>query len=88
VVIRAGKELNVKTLAERRLAGERFAVVNIDGVEYATVVRPGVPGALRRARATTDPIERAPSVTRRVTARVTRWRDGDMRRRSCVAGLR
>jgi hypothetical protein len=26
-------------------------------------------------------------VTRRVTARVTRWRDGEMRRRWCVAGL-
>jgi hypothetical protein len=33
------------------------------------------------------PIESALSVTRRVTARVTRWRDGDMRRRWCVAGL-
>jgi putative transposase len=26
-------------------------------------------------------------VTRRVTARVTRWRDGEMRRRWCAAGL-
>jgi hypothetical protein len=88
VVIDAGQKLDVKTLTERRLAGERFAVVRIDGVVYATAVRPGVPGALQRARATTDPIEGALSVTRRVTARVTRWRDGDMRRRSCVAGLR
>jgi hypothetical protein len=52
-----------------------------------TVVRLGVPGALRRTLATTNPIESAPSVTRRVTARVTRWRDGDMRRRWCAAGL-
>jgi hypothetical protein len=37
--------------------------------------------------ATTNLIESALSVTRRVTARVTRWRDGDMRRRWCVAGL-
>jgi hypothetical protein len=37
--------------------------------------------------ATTDPIESALSVTRRVTARVTHWRDGEMRRRWCVAGL-
>jgi hypothetical protein len=51
------------------------------------VVRLGVPGALRRTPATTNPIESAPSGTRRVTARVTRWRDGDMRRRWCVAGL-
>ena len=51
------------------------------------MVRLGVPGVLRRSLATTNPIESALSVTRRVTARVTRWRDGDMRRRWCVAGL-
>ena len=50
------------------------------------MVRLGVPGVLRRTLATTNPIESALSVTRRVTARVTRWRDGDMRRRWCVAG--
>ena len=55
--------------------------------ETLTVVRLCVPGALRRTLATTNPIESALSVTRRVTARVTRWRDGDMRRRWCVAGL-
>jgi len=55
--------------------------------EMLTVVRLGVPGPLRRTLATTNPIESALSVTRRVTARVTRWRDGDMRRRWCVAGL-
>jgi hypothetical protein len=51
------------------------------------VVRLGVPEALRRTLATTNPIESALSVTRRATASVTRWRDGDMRRRWCVAGL-
>lgn len=55
--------------------------------ETLTVVRLGLSGALRRTLATTNPIESALSVTRRVTARVTRWRDGDMRRRWCVAGL-
>ncbi len=55
--------------------------------ETLTVVRLGVSGALRRTLATTNPIESALSVTRRVTARVTHWRDGDMRRRWCVAGL-
>jgi len=55
--------------------------------ETLTVVRLGVPGALLRTLATTNPIESALSVTRHVTARVTRWRDGDMRRRWCVAGL-
>jgi putative transposase len=52
-----------------------------------TVVRLGVPGALQRTLATTNPIESALGVTRRVTARVTRWRDGDIRRRWRVAGL-
>src|SRR5262249_17054346 len=55
--------------------------------ETLTVVRMGVPAALRRTLATTNPIESALSVTRRVTARVTRWRDGEMRRRWCAAGL-
>jgi putative transposase len=55
--------------------------------ETLTVVRLGLAGALRRTLASTNPIESALSVTRRVTARVTRWRDGDMRRRWCVAGL-
>jgi hypothetical protein len=51
------------------------------------VVRLGLAGALRRTLATTHPIESALAVTRRVPARVTRWRDGAMRRRWCVAGL-
>jgi putative transposase len=55
--------------------------------ETLTVVRLGVSAALRRTLATTNPIESALSVTRRVTARVTRWRDGDMRKRWCTAGL-
>ncbi len=55
--------------------------------ETLTVVKLGLSGVLRKTLATTNPIESALSVTRRVTARVTRWRDGDMRRRWCVAGL-
>jgi putative transposase len=52
------------------------------------VVCLGLTGALRRTLATTNPIEPALSVTRRVMARVTRWRDGKMRWRWwCVAGL-
>ena len=59
-----------------------------DGLEETlTVVKLSVPGVLRRSLATTNPIESALSVTRGVTARVTRWRDGDMRKRWCVAGL-
>jgi hypothetical protein len=55
--------------------------------ETLTVVRLGVLRALRWTLAMTNPIESALCVTRRVTARVTRWRDGDMGRRWCVAGL-
>jgi putative transposase len=55
--------------------------------ETLTVVRLGVSGALRRTLATTNPIESDLSVTRRVTARVTRWRSGDMRKHWCAAGL-
>ena len=55
--------------------------------ETLTVVRLGVSAALRRTLSTINPIESALSVTRRVTARVTRWRDGDMRKRWCAAGL-
>lgn len=55
--------------------------------ETLTVVKLAVPDVLRWTLATTDPIESALSVTRRVTARVPRWRDGDMRRRWCVADL-
>ena len=73
----------------RRLACRSDAAASLrEGLEETlTVIKLGVPGALRRSLATTNPIESALSVTRRVTARVTRWRDGDMRRRWCVAGL-
>jgi hypothetical protein len=55
--------------------------------ETLTVVRLGVPGAPRWMLATTNPIESALSVKRRLTARVIRWRDADVRRRWCVAGV-
>jgi transposase-like protein len=55
--------------------------------ETLTVIRLGLTGPLRRTLCSTNPIESALSVTQRVTARVTRWRDGDMRQRWCVAGL-
>ena len=71
-----------------RIIRMRLRASGKDGGWEATlaVVRPGLAGALRRTWATTHPIESALSVTRWVTARVTRWRDREMRRR-CVAGL-
>lgn len=55
--------------------------------ETLTVVKLELPELLRQTLATTNPIESALSVTRTVTGRVTRWRDGDMRLRWCTAGL-
>jgi transposase-like protein len=56
--------------------------------ETLTVVRLGVPALLRGTLSSTNVIESALSVSETVTARVKRWRDGDMRRRWCSAGLR
>jgi transposase-like protein len=55
--------------------------------ETLTVIRLGVPEVLRRTLSSTNVIESALSVTRQVTARVKRWRDGDMRKRWCAVGL-
>jgi transposase-like protein len=55
--------------------------------ETITVVRLKLPEQLRQTLATTNPIESALSVVRTLTARVKRWRDGDMRHRWCTAGL-
>jgi transposase-like protein len=55
--------------------------------ETLTVVKLGLPDLLRRTLATTNPVESALSVAAKVTARVKRWRDGDMRQRWCTAGL-
>lgn len=55
--------------------------------ETLTVIRLGVPEMLKRTLSSTNVIESALSVTRDVTGRVKRWREGDMRRRWCGAGL-
>ena len=55
--------------------------------ETLTVVKLGLPELLRRTLATTNPVESALSVVAKVTGRVKRWRDGDMRERWCTAGL-
>jgi putative transposase len=55
--------------------------------ETLTVVKLGLPEPLRRTFATTNPVESALSVAVKVTGRVKRWRDGDMRLRWCTAGL-
>jgi putative transposase len=55
--------------------------------ETVTVIRLGVPQALRKTLASTNPVESALNVVRTLTRRVKRWRDGDMRQRWCSAGL-
>jgi Transposase and inactivated derivatives len=55
--------------------------------ETLTIHKLGIAGLLRKTLSTTNPIESCFSVTRTVTLRVKRWREGDMRRRWAVAAL-
>jgi transposase-like protein len=71
----------------KRLSPDAAASLEEGLEETLTVIRLGVPELLRRTLSNTNVIESALSVTRTVTARVKRWRDGDMRRRWCSAGL-
>jgi hypothetical protein len=64
--------IRLQKLRSGRLFGRFFASLKLR-------VMVGTPRGL--------PIESALSVTRRVTGRVTHWRDGDLLRRWCVAGL-
>lgn len=79
----------LKTTARwlQRLNPDAAASLREGMEETLTVVRLGVPELLRRTLATTNPIESAFSVAENLTARVKRWRDGDMRQRWCTAGL-
>ena len=70
-----------------RLAPDAAASLEEGLQETLTVIRLGLPDLLRRTLSSTNVIESALSVTRTVTARVKRWRDGDMRQRWCSAGL-
>jgi putative transposase len=89
-----------ETKYERALAGLKTTVAWLERInpaaaaslregmeETLTVVKLGLPELLRRTLATTNPVESALSVAAKVTARVKRWRDGDMRLRWCTAGL-
>jgi transposase-like protein len=55
--------------------------------ETLTVHRLGIMGLLRKTLCSTNPIESCFSVTRTITGRVKRWRDGDMVQRWAVAAL-
>ena len=55
--------------------------------ETVTILALGTSGALYRTLRSTNPIENLQSPFKRVTRRVTNWRDGVMARRWAVAGL-
>lgn len=55
--------------------------------ETLTITKLGIPPQLRATLATTNPIESAFSVVRRLTRRVSNWRNGGMRHRWCATGL-
>lgn len=55
--------------------------------ETLTLIRLGVPRELMVHLASTNIIESALSTSRKVARNVKRWRQGDMRRRWCAAGL-
>ena len=82
---RATLENTVRWL--RKVNPDAAAILQEGLEETLTVIRLGVPEALRRTLSSTNVIESALGVTRHVTARVKRWRDGDMRKRWCAAGL-
>ena len=75
---------------ERRLAKDHpgAAASLREGLdETLTVLGLGLPRALERTLATTNPIENLNSVARRVSGRVTRWRSGEMILRWMVAAM-
>jgi len=70
-----------------RIAPDAAASLREGMEETITVHKLNVPSLLRRSISSTNIIESALSVARRTTKRVTRWRDGDMRKRWCLSGL-
>lgn len=70
-----------------RIAPDAAASLREGMEETITVHKLSVPSLLRRSISSTNIIESALSVARRTTKRVTRWRDGDMRKRWCLSGL-
>jgi putative transposase len=55
--------------------------------EMFTVARLGASPTLRRSLTTTNAIESLISIARTTTSHVKNWRDGEMRRRWCAAGM-
>ncbi len=55
--------------------------------EMFTIRRLGMTGTLAMTLRSTNPVELMISIARSTTGKVKRWRDGEMRRRWCAAGI-
>jgi putative transposase len=75
------------TWLERNGHADAAASVREGLEETLTVLKLGLPPGLRRFFATTNCIENLIGTLRHVTRNITRWRDGDMRRRWLGLGL-
>jgi putative transposase len=75
------------TWLERNGHAEAAASVREGLEDTLTVLKLGLPPTLRRFFATTNCIENLIGTLRHVTRNITRWRDGDMRRRWIGLGL-
>jgi len=85
---RALKSLKTTARWLDRISPDGAASLREGMEETLTVIKLGIEDEwLRRTLSTTNPIESAISVARTVTGRVKRWRDGNMRKRWCAAGL-
>jgi putative transposase len=75
------------TWLERNGQADAAASVREGLEDTLTVLKLGLPPTLRRFFATTNCIENLIGTLRHVTRHITRWRDGDMRRRWIGLGL-
>ena len=83
----AGALTALATWLERNGHADAAASVREGLEETLTVLKLGLPPALRRFFATTNCIENLIGTLRHVTRNIKRWRDGDMRRRWIGLGL-
>ena len=78
-----------RRLAQELQADHPDAAASLrEGLEdMFTVRRLGITGALARTLTNTNCIESMISIARRTTGRVTRWKDGSMKKRWIAAGM-
>ncbi len=84
---RALKQLQALAAYLDRISPDAAASLREGMEETLTVTRLRIPPQLATHLHTTNPIESAFSVTRKLTARVKRWRGGSMKHRWCATGL-